>query len=97
MDAINGTLDTSKVVFGDNVFIAPNCAFYRAGHPLDARRRNKSLQYTRPITVGNNGWIGGNICVMPVVTIGDGAVVAAGSVVINDIPPGSFRQVTHVP
>lgn len=81
-------LDTSKVIFGDNVFIAPNCGFYCAGHPLDIERRNKGLEYTRPITVGNNVWIGGNVGVMPGVAIGDGSVIAAGSIVIRDIPSG---------
>lgn len=76
------------MIFGDNVFIAPNCAFYRAEHPLDIERLNKGLEYTRPITVGRNVWIGGDVCVMTGVTVGDGSVIAAGSVVIRDIPPG---------
>lgn len=51
-------LDCAKVRFGDNVFIAPNCGFYTAGHPIDAERRNKGLEYAYPITVGDNVWIG---------------------------------------
>ena len=51
-------LDGGKVTFGDNVFIAPNCGFYTAGHPIDAERRNKGLEYAYPITVGSNVWIG---------------------------------------
>lgn len=54
-------LDDNKVIFGDNVFIAPNCSFYTAGHPLDAKRRNQGLEYAKPIKVGNNVWIGGNV------------------------------------
>ncbi len=50
-------LDGGKVTFGDNVFIAPNCGFYTAGHPIDFERRNKGLEYAYPITVGNNVWI----------------------------------------
>lgn len=79
-------LDENKVEFGDNVFIAPNCAFYTAGHPLDAERRNKGLEYAKPIKVGNNVWIGGNVVVLPGVTIGDNAVIGAGSIVNKDIP-----------
>ena len=79
-------LDGNKVIFGDNVFIAPNCAFYTAGHPLDYETRNKGLEYAKPIKVGNNVWIGGNVCVMPGVTIGDNTVIGAGSVVTKDIP-----------
>lgn len=79
-------LDCAKVTFGDNVFVAPNCAFYTAGHPIDATERNKGLEFAYPITVGNNVWIGGNVCVMPGVTIGDNTVIGGGSVVTKDIP-----------
>ena len=75
-----------KVIFGDNVFIAPNCSFYTAGHPLDYETRNKGLEYAKPIKVGNNVWIGGNVCIMPGVTIGDNVTIGAGSVVTKDIP-----------
>ena len=73
--------------FGDNVFVAPNCGFYTAGHPLDAERRNQGLEYARPITVGDDVWIGAGVSVLPGVTIGQGAVIGAGSVVNRDIPP----------
>ncbi|RXK83157.1 sugar O-acetyltransferase [Filimonas effusa] len=79
-------LDCAKVSFGDNVFIAPNCGFYTAGHPLDVERRNKGLEYAYPIRVGNNVWIGANTVVLPGVTIGDNTVIGAGSVVTKDIP-----------
>lgn len=79
-------LDGNKVKFGDNVWIAPNCGFYTAGHPLNYEERNKGLEYAKPITVGNNVWIGGNVIVLPGVTIGDNVVIGAGSVVNKDIP-----------
>ena len=79
-------LDANKVTFGNNVFVAPNCGFYTAGHPLDAEARNKGLEYAKPIMVGNNVWIGGNVVVLPGVTIGDNTVIGAGSVVTKDIP-----------
>ena len=79
-------LDGNKVSFGDNVFIAPNCGFYTAGHPLDYRQRNQGLEYAKPIKVGNNVWIGGNVVVLPGVTIGDNCVIGAGSIVTKDIP-----------
>ena len=79
-------LDANKVEFGDNVFIGPNCGFYTSGHPIDFETRNKGLEYAKPIKVGNNVWIGGNVCVMPGVTIGSNVVIGAGSVVTKDIP-----------
>lgn len=83
-------LDGAKVKFGDNVFIAPNCGFHTAGHPLDVSRRNPGLEYARPITVGNNVWIGAGVNVLPGVTIGDNCVIGAGSVVNKDIPANSL-------
>lgn len=80
-------LDEAPITFGDNVFIGPQCGFYTAIHPLDATRRNAGLECARPIAVGNNVWIGGHVTVLPGVSIGDGAVIGAGSVVTRDIPP----------
>lgn len=79
-------LDGGKVTFGDNVFIAPNCGFYTAGHPIDFERRNQGLEYAYPITVGDNVWIGAGVSVMPGVTIGNNVVIGGGSVVVKDIP-----------
>jgi len=79
-------LDCAKVKFGDYVFIAPNCGFYCAAHPIDAKERNALFEYALPITVGNNVWIGANVTVLPGVTIGDNTVIGAGSVVTKDIP-----------
>ena len=83
-------LDANKVVFGDNVFIGPNCGFYTAGHPLDAETRNKGLEYAKPIKVGNDVWFGGNVVVLPGVKIGNNVVIGAGSVVTKDIPENSI-------
>ena len=55
-------LDCAEVSFGNNVFIGPNCGFYTAGHPVDAPTRNSGLEYAKPIKVGNDVWIGGNVC-----------------------------------
>lgn len=79
-------LDGAKVKFGDNVFVAPHCGFYTAGHPLDVERRISGLEYALPITVGNNVWIGAHVCVLPGVSMGDNTVIGAGSVVTKNIP-----------
>ena len=79
-------LDAGKVEFGDNVFVAPNCGFYTAGHPLEPKIRNKGLEYAKPIKIGNNVWMGGNVTVLPGITIGDNVTIGAGSVVTKDIP-----------
>ena len=83
-------LDGAHVTFGDNVFIAPNCGFYTAGHPIDAERRNAGLEYAYPITVGDNVWIGAGVQVMPGVTIGNNVVVAAGAVINKDVPDNAL-------
>ena len=79
-------LDAGRVEFGNNVFIAPNCTFYTAGHPIEPEIRNRGLEYAKPIKVGNNVWIGGNVTVLPGVTIGDNVTIGAGSVIVKDIP-----------
>ncbi len=82
-------LDGAKVTFGDNVFVAPNCGFYTAGHPIDTERRNAGFEYAYPIKVGDNVWIGAGVHVMPGVTIGSNVVIGGGSVVVKDIPNNS--------
>lgn len=81
-------LDGAKVTFGDNVFIAPDCVFSTAGHPIDTEQRNLGLEIALPITVGDNVWIGTNVSVLPGVTIGSNVVIGAGSVVNRNIPDG---------
>lgn len=81
-------LDGAKVTFGDNVFIAPDCVFSTAGHPIDTEQRNLGLEIALPIMVGDNVWIGTNVSVLPGVTIGSNVVIGAGSVVNRNIPDG---------
>ena len=83
-------LDGGTVTFGDNVFIGPSCGFHTAGHPTDNNMRNKGLEYTQPIKVGHDVWIGAGVQVMPGVTIGDNVVIGGGSVVVKDIPANSI-------
>lgn len=78
--------DGGGVTFGDHVFIGPNCTFTTAEHALDAAQRNAGLEVAMPIRVGSNVWFGTGCTVLAGVTIGDNAVIAAGSVVTRDIP-----------
>lgn len=81
-------LDGAKVTFGNNIFIAPNCCFSTAGHPIDSEQRNVGLEFAHPIKVGNNVWFGAGVIVLPGITIGDDVVIGAGSIVTKDIPSG---------
>ena len=79
-------LDVCKVNIGNNVMIGPNAGIYTAGHPIDPISRKQGLEFGKPITIGNDVWIGGNVVILPGVTIGDNIVIGAGSVVTKDIP-----------
>ena len=79
-------LDGAKVTFGNHVFIAPNCCFTTAEHAIDAEQRKEGLEVAKPITIGNNVWIGAGTTVLAGVTIGDNTVIGAGSVVSKSIP-----------
>ncbi len=79
-------LDGAEVFIGDRVMIAPYVQIYTATHPLEASARNAGRELAKSITIGNDVWIGGGAIICPGVTIGDRAVVAAGSVVIKDVP-----------
>lgn len=79
-------LDENYVTFGDNVFIAPHVSIYTAGHPIDAVIRNTEVEYAKPVTIGSDVWIGGNVVINPGVTIGNNVVIGSGSVVTKDIP-----------
>ena len=79
-------IDSGDILFGDNIFIGPNCGFYTSERPVDANKRNQGLEYAKPIKVGSNVSIGGGVTVTGGVTIGDNVVIEAGSVVTKDIP-----------
>ena len=79
-------LDVGKVRIGANAQIAPNVSIYTAGHPIHPDSRNSGYEYGISITIGDNVWIGGNVCIMPGVTIGNNVLIGAGSVVTKDVP-----------
>lgn len=78
--------DGTDVTFGDHVFIAPNCCFTTAEHAIHPEQRKDGVEIAKPITVGNNVWIGAGSTILAGVSIGDNSVIGAGSVVKKSIP-----------
>lgn len=79
-------LDIREVYIGDNVMIGPNTLITTVGHPLSPLGRRNHLAFAKPINIGNDVWIGGNVTILPGVTISNNVVVAAGAVVTKDVP-----------
>lgn len=78
-------LDIAEVRIGNNCLIAPNVGIYTAGHNINPIDRHKT-GYGKPIIIGNNVWIGGHCAIIGGIKIGDNSIIAAGSVVIKDVP-----------
>lgn len=92
-------LDCCPVEIGDDVFIGCGVSLLTPVHPMRWQQRNArkkddgtvfDYEYAKPIKIGDNCWLAGNVTVIGGVTIGDGCVIGAGSVVTRDIPPNSF-------
>ncbi|UFU00108.1 maltose O-acetyltransferase [Radiobacillus kanasensis] len=79
-------LDVCEIRIGDNCMLAPGVHIYTATHPLHPVERNSGKELGKPVTIGNNVWIGGSAVINPGVTIGDNAVIASGAVVTKDVP-----------
>ena len=79
-------LDEAPVNIGDDCFIGPNVSIYTACHSTDPIERNSRREWAKPVTIGNNVWIGGGVTILPGVNIGNNVTIGAGSVVTKDIP-----------
>ncbi|WP_437480347.1 sugar O-acetyltransferase [Sorangium sp. So ce1014] len=79
-------LDVAPITIGDDVQFGPNVQLLTPTHPVEPEPRRKKWEAAKPITIGNNVWLGGGAIVLPGVTIGDNTVVGAGSVVTRDLP-----------
>ncbi len=85
-------LDIREVYIGNHVMIGPNTLITTVGHPLSAKGRRGYLASAKPVTIGNDVWIGGNVTILPGVTIGNNVVIGAGAVVTHDIPDNSVAM-----
>lgn len=79
-------LDCARVEIGARTLLGPTVQIYTAIHPLDAQQRAAYVETAKPVILGCNVWIGGGAILLPGVTVGDNAVVGAGSVVAKDVP-----------
>ncbi|GHG04960.1 sugar O-acetyltransferase [Streptomyces albogriseolus] len=79
-------LDVAAITIGEDCQIGPNVQLLTPTHPVEPGPRRDKLEAARPITIGDNVWIGGGAIVCPGVTIGDNTVIGAGAVVTKDIP-----------
>lgn len=91
--------DDAEVTVGDDCNFGPNVTIVTPVHPMIAKERFRMLDkdgnqkrycYAKPVRIGNDCWFGANVVVCPGVTIGDGCVIGAGSVVVKDIPANTF-------
>lgn len=82
-------LDGCRISIGRRTLFGPNVQIYSATHPLDGhvRQGTKGPEYSKPITIGDDVWVGGAVIICPGVTIGNGSTVGAGSVVTKDVEP----------
>ena len=79
-------LDVVRVEIGSNVLIGPSVQIYTATHPIKAEERRTGLEYGRPVSIGDDVWIGGGSIICPGVKIGARSTIGAGSVVTRDVP-----------
>ena len=79
-------LDVAAITIGRDCQIGPNVQLLTPTHPLAAQPRRDKIEAARPITLGDNVWLGGGVIVLPGVSIGDNSVIGAGAVVTRDVP-----------
>ena len=83
-------LDIREVYIGNHVMIGPNALITTVGHPLSPKGRREYHALAKTVRIGNDVWIGGNVTILPGVTIGNNVVVAAGAVINKDVPDNTL-------
>jgi acetyltransferase-like isoleucine patch superfamily enzyme len=81
--------DLGGIDIGDDVLIGPNVSLITSGHPIEPSRRRDGV-IAKPIVIGRNVWIAAGVTIIGGVTVGENAVLAAGSVVTRDVPPNTL-------
>lgn len=81
-------LDLGGITIEDNVLIAPKVSLLSEGHPTSGTHRHSLIP--KPILIKKNAWIGANSTILQGVTIGENAIVAAGSIVSKDVPDNTI-------
>ncbi|MEV0919779.1 sugar O-acetyltransferase [Streptomyces sp. NPDC049967] len=79
-------LDVAPITIGRDCQIGPNVQLLTPTHPVEPEPRRDKLEAAKPITIGDNVWLGGGAIVLAGVTIGDNSVIGAGAVVTKDVP-----------
>lgn len=85
-------LDCGIVTIGHRVLFGPNISIFAATHETDVQSRRNGVEYAKPVAIGDDCWIGGNVSILPGVTIGNGCTIGAGSVVTKDVPAFSIAM-----
>lgn len=85
-------LDCALVTIGDRVMFGPNVSILTATHETEVQSRRDDVEYARPITIGDDCWVGGHVVILPGVTVGEGCTIAASSVVSRDVPAWSVAM-----
>ena len=80
-------LDVCRVTIGRNALLGPSVHIYTASHPLESQKRISGLELGKPVTIGDDVWIGGGAIINPGISIGNRSVIASGSVVTRNVPP----------
>ncbi len=92
--------DQGGIRIGDNCLIGHNVTLATLNH--DFNPDNRAAIYPKPVRIGNNVWIGSDSTILPGITIGDGAIIGAGSVVTKDVPANTIvagnpaRKMKHI-